>query len=186
MNLVRARVIVSGLFLVLTVCQTPAEAQKPVRANASLAGCTDPLLKGTAKLKERVSNQGIKTVEVELKMQGLIPGQHAVHLHAVGNCTPCTAAAGHFDPGPYGNNTEANHPYHLGDLPNIEAKRNGRGALKTQTTRITLSGGPLSLFDKDGSAIMVHQNADTFCPDGNVPGCAGGDRIACGIIQPVN
>lgn len=178
--------LISGLLLALASTHVSAQTQKPVKATASLAGCTDPLIKGTARLKERVSSQGIKQVEVELKMQGLKPGQHAVHLHAAGNCTPCLAAAGHFDPGPYGNSTEGNHPYHLGDLPNIEAKKNGRGTIRTQTTRITLSNGPLTLFDQDGSAFVVHENPDTFCPDGNVPGCAGGARIACGIIERVN
>ena len=39
-----------------------------------------------------------------------------------------TSAGGHFDPGPNGNtDPDANHPYHMGDLPNMEVDANGNG-----------------------------------------------------------
>ena len=57
--------------------------------------------------------------------------------------------------------------------------------LRALTTRVTLSPGPLSLFDPNGSAFIVHVNEDTFCPNGEEAGCAGGGRAACGIIRPI-
>ena len=50
---------------------------------------------------------------------------HGVHLHAVGKCEPdFTAAGGHFDPGPAGNmDPDANHPFHMGDIPNLMSAR---------------------------------------------------------------
>jgi Cu-Zn family superoxide dismutase len=69
-------------------------------------------------------------------------------------------------------------------LINIEVGHNGKGSLKTTTSRITLSPGPLSLFDANGSAFIIHVNEDSYCPDGAVAGCAGGARAACGIILP--
>ena len=80
-------------------------------------------------------------------------------------------------------NPDANHPFHLGDLINIDIK-NGRGKLMTETTRVTLSPGLLSLDDFDGSAFIIHINPDTYCPGHPNPdaGCAGGGRAACGII----
>jgi Cu-Zn family superoxide dismutase len=100
-------------------------------------------------------------------------------------CEPCGAAGGHFDPGPYGfSNPDGNHPYHSGDLINIEARgRKGRGTVNVTSTRITLSPGPLSIFDADGSAFIIHDNPDTYCPEGAEAGCAGGTRAACGIIE---
>ena len=68
---------------------------------------------------------------------------------------------------------------------NIDVRKNGKGRLKAVTTRITLSPGPLSLFDHDGSAFIIHDFEDTFCPEGVVAGCAGGSRAACGIIEPM-
>ena len=73
----------------------------------------------------------------------------------------------------------------MGDLPNIEVDENHQGTLSTTTSRITLSDGPLSIFDADGSAVIVHVGADTYCPQGEEAGCAGGARAACGLIRQV-
>ena len=40
---------------------------------------------------------------------------------------------------------DGNHPFHSGDLINIEANKRGNAHLNTTTTRVTLSPGPLSL-----------------------------------------
>src|SRR4029453_4756324 len=94
---------------------------------------------------------------------------------------------GHFDPGPSSNTSpDGNHPFHSGDLINIEIKSDGKGKIKHTSSRFTLSDGPLSVFDGDGSAVIVHASEDTFCPVGPVAGCAGGARAACGIIVKSN
>jgi len=77
---------------------------------------------------------------------------------------------------------DGNHPFHSGDLINIEV-RNGQGIMQTTTSRVTLSDGPLTLFDADGSALIIHVDPDTYCPEGEAKGCAGGARAACGIIE---
>ena len=101
---------------------------------------------------------------------------HGVHLHAVGKCEPDFAAAGgHFDPGPAGNtDPDANHPFHMGDIPNLEVGANGAGTMKVVTTRVTLSDGPLSLFDADGSAIIIHGNPDQGITGEPKSGVSGG------------
>lgn len=156
----------------------------PVRASADIYDCinTDIQL-GTAQLKEEKTDEGVKEVSVGMMVKGLTPGKHAVHIHQTGSCGPCSLAGGHFDPGPNSNTSpDGNHPFHSGDLINIEANHRGNAHLNTTTTRVTLSPGPLSLFDADGSAFIIHVNPDTYCPDGVVGGCAGGARAACGII----
>jgi len=118
------------------------------------------------------------------KVKGMTPGKHAVHIHETAACQPCSAAQGHFDPGPNSNSSpDGNHPFHMGDLINIKVKRNGTGVMRTKTSRVSLSAGPLSLFDADGSAFIIHDLEDTYCPDGEASGCAGGSRAACGIIE---
>ena len=158
------------------------------RAAAKIVSCTpDSGISGRATLWERPSKEGIKTVDIRLRVKGLTPGKHAVHIHETGACEPCGAAKGHFDPGPVGlTSPDGNHPFHSGDLVNIHVNKKGRGHLRVQTTRVTLSEGPLSLFDADGSAFIIHVNPDTYCPEGVVAGCAGGARAACGIIYPVH
>ena len=172
------------------------------RATAEISGCTDPAIQGRATLKERFTEEGIKEVEVSMFVKGLSDGKHAVHIHEAAPCQPCGAAKGHHDPGAialYSGNPNApdtphfNHPFHMGDLVNIEV-RHGIGVMHTTTNRITLSEGRLSIFDEGagadaGSAFIIHTNPDLYCDlvgeDELVAGCAGGPRDACGIIEPV-
>jgi Cu-Zn family superoxide dismutase len=123
-------------------------------------------------------------VWVVAKVEGLTPGRHGFHIHENGTCdSPAfTTAGGHFDPGPFGSSTpvDANHPYHMGDLPNLVTSEGGVGHLNAETSRVTLSPGPLSLFDANGSAVIVHQNPDLGLT--GVVGASGGPRLACGVI----
>jgi superoxide dismutase, Cu-Zn family len=139
---------------------------------------------GTADFTESQQGTG-KLVAITITVKGLKPGMHAVHLHAVGKCEPDFAAAGgHFDPGPAGNtDPDANHPFHMGDLPQLNVAADGNGSMKATTTRVTLSDGPLSLFDADGSAIIVHGNPDQMITGQPKSGVSGGPRVGCGVIQ---
>ena len=156
-----------------------------MRASASIHGCDDGSeIAGRATLTERSSKEGVKLVDVEIEVSGMKPGVHAVHIHEIATCKPCGGAKGHFDPGPNTNsNPDGNHPFHMGDLINLEVGESGVGRMRTTTSRVTLSPGPLSLFDEDGSAFIIHVDPDTYCPDGVEKGCAGGARAACGIID---
>ncbi len=166
-----------------------------LKATAEIRGCTDPNITGEASLIEKTSAEGIKEVTVKMKVEGLSDGKHAVHIHETGACEPCGAAQGHHDPGPFGQTrpdsatddvpaADINHPYHMGDLINIEVK-NGKGEMMHVTNRVTLSPGRLSILDEDGSAFIIHTNPDTYCDEESdlKKGCAGGARDACGIIR---
>jgi superoxide dismutase, Cu-Zn family len=157
-----------------------------VQAQAVLGTCADePISIGEAFLSERPSAEGVNVVDIVIQVRrGLSPGQHAVHIHEAGACLPCAAAGGHFDPGPNSNpSPDGNHPFHSGDLVNLDINDQGAGVLFTTTSRVTLSAGPLSVFDADHSTVIIHVDPDTYCPDGPVPGCAGGERAACGVIR---
>jgi superoxide dismutase, Cu-Zn family len=170
------------LFLAL---QNPASAKEErFKATAEIISCStsDPI--GKAILTERRNDEGIKLVDVTVIAESLSEGKHGVHIHEVADCSPCGDAGGHFDPGPASNpSPDGNHPFHMGDLINLEVNGKGEGVMHTTTSRVTLSPGPLSVFDANGSAIIIHVNPDTYCPDGVSAGCAGGARAACGILQ---
>ena len=127
---------------------------------------------------------GLKLVEITVEITGLKPGAHGVHLHAVGKCAaPFTSAGGHFDPGPHAEtDPDTNHPFHMGDLPNIVADASGKATFTAVTSRVTLSDGPLSVFDPDGTAIIVHGNPDQGIPGAAKSGVSGGPRVACGVV----
>ena len=129
---------------------------------------------------------GLKGVEITVDVTGLKPGAHGIHIHAVGKCEPPSfvTAGGHFDPGPAGNmDPDMNHPFHMGDLPNLVADAKGHAMMTTITTRVTLGPGPLSIFDEDGSAIIIHANPDQGVTGEAKSGLSGGPRIACGVIE---
>jgi Cu-Zn family superoxide dismutase len=184
----------SLIILALACLSLPAQAQK-LKATADIKGCTDPIISGNATLTEEVSAEGIKEVRIHLNVKGLTDGKHAVHIHETAACEPCSAAKGHHDPGPFGQSrpdsattdipaADINHPYHMGDLINIEV-RSGNGSMMHTTNRITLSPGRLGILDADGSALVIHANPDTYCDEEAElkQGCAGGSRAACGIIR---
>ena len=162
-------------------------ADTPMVARATLALCEDSAVEvGAVELVERQSDEGVKLVDVYIRVEGLADeaGRHAVHIHETGSCDPCGSAGGHFDPGPHGHsNPDGNHPFHSGDLVNIRVDDSGNGDLRTTTSRITLSPGPLSIFDEDGASLIIHVDPDTYCPGGEEAGCAGGARLACGVFE---
>ena len=164
-----------------------AEAAAEESATATLRACEGGAPIGTASFRERPSDEGVKLVDVEVRVEAsaMAEGPHAVHIHETAACEPCGAAQGHFDPGPNSNtNPDGNHPFHSGDLINLVVDASGSGSMSTTTSRVTVSAGPLSILDADGSALIVHVGADTYCPEGVAAGCAGGARAACGIIEP--
>src|SRR5205085_10147319 len=70
---------------------------------------------------------------------------------------------------------------HAGDLPNLTVNADGAGSLDTTTQMVTLAPGPMTIFDADGTALIIHAFVDDqkTDPSGNSDG-----RIACAVIQP--
>lgn len=127
----------------------------------------------------------LSPVQVVAVVQGLPPGKHGMHIHEKGLCTPTTGAtpftdAGiHFDPGPNGNSSLTNHPFHAGDLPNLDASPGGIAVLVyLSANRFTVDNGPSGILDTDGSAVVIHATPDLYAAN-----LAGGARIACGVVK---
>ena len=119
-------------------------------------------------------------VHVLVNAQGLKPNQaHGFHIHEAGDCSAPDAmsAKGHFNPAgkPHGNPASAEH--HAGDLPALQADKDGRAKLDTMVDGITLAPGPTSII---GRGLIIHADPDDYTtqPTGN-----SGARIACGVIK---
>ena len=125
--------------------------------------------------------EGPNGVLVQADVTGLSPGGHGFHIHAVGACEPDFSAAGdHFNPEGIGHGFMQEGGWHAGDLPNIYAAADGTARADFFTEAVTLSpGAENSIFDADGSAIIIHAEPDSY---GESPGA--GDRVACGVIRP--
>ncbi|RPH73288.1 superoxide dismutase family protein, partial [bacterium] len=120
-------------------------------------------------------------VLIRMEVRGLTPGLHAVHMHSVGKCegSAFATAGGHFNP--MGKKHGLNNPAgsHAGDLPNMLVSKDGSGRFEVRTDAITLKAGPVSVFDSDGSALIIHAGVDDYTTD---PTGNAGDPAACGPI----
>ncbi|MCY3895692.1 MAG: superoxide dismutase family protein [Chloroflexi bacterium] len=163
--------------LTLAACgegEPAAPSDVGARAVAMMTG-SDGASMGTVTLTQVPSG-----VLVAADVHGLAAGGHGFHIHSVGACAPdFTAAGGHFDPDETGHGLLVNDTPHPGDLPNIYAGADGAARADVLTAAVTLdAGADHSLFDADGSAIIIHAKPDTY---GAEPGA--GDRVACGVIK---
>ena len=170
----RALALLTGVCLLLAGCAGMTQPSG-MTATAALHDENGQAV-GTATLTE-VSG-GVRIV---IDAHGLPPGVKGVHIHEVGRCDPpgFTSAGGHFNPDRHQHGLLNPQGPHAGDLPNITIAPDGTGRLETMDERITLGPGPNSIFDADGSAIVIHAAPDDFKTD---PTGNSGARIACGVI----
>ena len=158
--------------LILAAAALPASAQS---AKATLK-TVDGKDAGSATLTQTPSG-----VLIALSVKNLPAGEHAFHVHAVGKCEPpFTSAGGHFNPASKKHGMEAAEGSHAGDMPNLFIPASGELTVEIANPMISLvKGQPNSVFDADGSALIIHAGADDYKTD---PTGNAGDRIACGVI----
>jgi Cu-Zn family superoxide dismutase len=165
---------------ICAACSSTQVARNSVARAAAILYDVNGAPIGTAQLWQDAN--GLVTVEIE--SLALPAGTHGIHFHAVGVCeggaTAFSTAGAHFNPlGREHGLANANGP-HAGDAPNIVTPASGIGKVSFTTNRVLLTPGNISLFDADGSSIVVHANADDqhSQPSGN-----SGARIACGVVR---
>jgi Cu-Zn family superoxide dismutase len=121
-------------------------------------------------------------VLINVAVKGLPPGEHAFHVHAVGKCeAPFTTAGGHYNPDNKKHGLMVADGAHAGDMPNLHIPQSGDLNVEVVNAAITLEKGkPNSVFDADGSALIIHAGSDDYKSD---PTGEAGGRIACGVVQ---
>ncbi len=113
-------------------------------------------------------------VKLALKANGLKPGDHGFHIHAVGKCEPTafTSAGGHFNPQNKKHGRLNPEGAHAGDLPNLKVGADGTGSIDVTVAGVTLK-------DIVGVALVIHADPDDEKTD---PTGNSGGRVACGVI----
>lgn len=131
---------------------------------------------GTVSVVETTSG-----VLLKVRLKGLPPGPHGMHLHDNKKCEGDFASAGAIY-----NPLGAKHGFlndegpMAGDLPNIFANAQGEVEVDVLSPFVTLNKeAEESVFDTDGTSIVVFEKADDYVsePEGNA-----GTRIACGSL----
>jgi Cu-Zn family superoxide dismutase len=122
-------------------------------------------------------------VRIDGALTGVAPGTHGIHFHQVGQCDPpdFETAGAHVNPAGMEHGLQNPRGPHAGDLPNVTANSAGQMVVDIATIRVTLDADPrVGLFDSDGTALVIHANADDQRTD---PSGNSGARIACGVVR---
>ncbi|MEX2289363.1 MAG: superoxide dismutase family protein [Mycobacteriales bacterium] len=143
--------------------QPPPPGAAGDTVSAALVGA-DGSEQGTVEM-EFTADGAVLTVQAT----GLPPGLHGLHVHKTGTCEPdSTDPAAPDKRGAFlsaGGHLAADgqtHGDHDGDLPSLLVRADGSARLVVASDRLTRE----NVLDADGSAVMVHAEADNF---GNVP-----------------
>lgn len=123
-----------------------------------------------------------RMLTLAVAVTGMGPGEHGFHLHTTGKCEApdFKSAGGHLNPAGREHGSLNPDGKHLGDMPNLVV-----GASRTASAEVDLGADTAdlraSLFDADGTAIVIHAEADDYRTD---PAGDAGSRIACGVLMP--
>jgi len=155
--------------------ETPGTSGMPM-AKANISAKSGSQVEGTATFEQ----QSTGIVVMVLSLSNMPAGDHAVHIHKVGDCSsPDAESAGeHWNP------TNAQHgqwgsgSYHLGDIGNITASSDGKVNFTFRSDKWTI-GSDLTndIVDK---SLVVHADPDDYTTQ---PGGNAGIRIGCGVIE---
>lgn len=130
---------------------------------------------GTATFSEKAEGMNIN-----LKVSGLSPGLHGIHIHDVGKCEgPDFKSAGeHYNPEDKDHGLMTTEGPHAGDLPNINADEKGKVEVDLTAEGVSFRGEK-SVLKGDGVALVIHEGQDDGVTD---PAGNSGARVICGEV----
>jgi superoxide dismutase, Cu-Zn family len=169
--------------LALLAAAAAAACQYSANRPPSIRSATAEMRSGTgARHGTLVLEHTVAGLRISGALTGLPAGIHGMHFHQVGRCdAPNFATAGpHLNPAGAMHGLDNPRGPHAGDLPNEAANDAGQMVVDVATPRVTLGSHPTtSLFDADGTALVIHADRDDQRTD---PAGNSGERIACGVV----
>jgi Cu-Zn family superoxide dismutase len=152
---------------------TEAQEQK---ASATFINANNEQI-GTAMLTQTPGG-----VLIDINVKGVPSGEHGFHIHETGKCEPpdFKSAGGHYNPTNAKHGFVAGNDKHAGDMPNQFVQDDGVLRAHVLNSQVTLKDGEATLFDADGSALVIHMGADDY---NSQPSGEAGERFACAVIM---
>ena len=179
--------IVKGIALAAVALTVAACASTQVSNRVAAASAVIRDVSGQERGIAAVRQDRDNVVHVDVRVTGMPAGPHGIHFHETGECdasgaTPFASAGAHFNPLGRQHGLDNSAGPHAGDAPNFTVAADGTGRATFTTDRISLTAGSTTLFDGNGSSIVIHAAADDQIsqPAGN-----SGARIACGVVQRI-
>lgn len=159
------KIIILALFLPI------GAAAKTIEAKAILESKNGSTVSGSVKFVQKKNN-----LEISYDISGLAKNQkHGFHVHENGDCSsPDGKSAGpHYMKIAEEGGTSLDNPHAFaGDLPEIQADKNGKAKGKFVTEKISLNGNNVVV----GRAVIVHGGPDDITQK-------SAPRLACGVLK---
>ena len=158
--------------LSLLVCSAVLVASCTTTKNYTINSKSGTNTQGTANF-----TQSGKTVSMDMNVYKLTPGIHAVHVHEKGDCsaTDASSAGGHWNPSNDQHGKWGAEHYHMGDIGNLMADKDGTARIMFKTDKWCLGCSDPSK-NIVGKSIIIHAGKDDFKTQPT--GDAGG-RVGC-------
>ncbi len=167
MKITKISMLVGGALLVAS-CTTTKNYTVNSKSGTATQGTADFVQKG-------------KMVSLDMNVYKLTPGIHAVHIHEKGDCSAADAssAGGHWNPSSNDHGKWGTEHFHMGDIGNLNADKNGTARLLFSTDKWCIGCSDESK-NIVGKSLVIHADKDDFKtqPTGN----AGG-RVGCVEIK---
>jgi Cu-Zn family superoxide dismutase len=164
--------------LAISACQQAAESKKTDMSFSLISSAGENI--GDVTLRD-AGNAGV-TLMVEAK--SIPEGPHGIHFHVKADCqTPdFKSAGGHINPGGHQHGLKNPDGPDNADMPNAMADSAEMVSYEYTNARVTLKkrDDRPALLDADGSALMIHINADDQVTQ---PIGGAGARIACAELK---
>lgn len=163
-------------FIAAGMVTAQAQAQSIMAGSAKLHDSSGKEV-GVVALRQTQSDG----VWLNASFDNLPAGTHAFHIHEAGKCEgDFKSAGGHYAPEGHEHGVLVDGGPHAGDLPNIHVPSDGRLNIEIFVPAVSLkTDAANTLYDKDGSALVVHAGVDDYKSQ---PSGDAGARIACGVI----
>src|SRR5688572_17293700 len=127
-------------------------------------------------------SEGDGSTQLGVSVTGLEPGEHGMHIHETGSCTPPSfeSAGGHFNPASKQHGLLNPEGAHAGDMPNLVVEADGSADTTLTVSPSLLAEGPGSMIGTQKRAFVIHAGPDDQKTD---PSGNSGARVVCGVIE---